>query len=62
MSGIGNRTDDGERSEGTRRFVMTLIVSTAMAALTVWTLSTAVLGPDRVGTRGQAAAGQHIRS
>jgi hypothetical protein len=41
---------------------MTLIVSTAMAAVTAWVLSYAVLAPDRMGTRGQAAAGQHVRS
>lgn len=62
MSGTGNRAVDGGRSDRARRFVMTLIVSTGMAAASAWALSYAVLAPDRVGAHGQTAASQHARS
>ena len=50
-------------AETTRRFVMTLIVATLMAATTACIFGYAVTAPERVGsTHGATAAAQHARS
>jgi hypothetical protein len=47
-------------SESMLRFVMTLIVTTGMVAVTAWVLSYALLAPERM-THGATAAVQHVR-
>ena len=52
------------KSETMIRFVLTLIVSTLMVAVTAWVLSYAVLTSERVGSArgGAAASAQHAHS
>lgn len=54
---------EGGESDTMLRFVVTLIVSTLMVAVTAWVLSYAVFAPERVGSaHGGAAAVQHAHS
>lgn len=51
-----------ELSDAMLRFVMTLIVTTAMVAVTAYVLSSALLAPVRTaGTHNASAAVQHMR-
>ena len=62
MTGVDERADVVVRagSETMLRFVMTLIVTTGMVAVTAWVLSYALLATERT-TRGATAAVQHVR-
>jgi hypothetical protein len=65
MTGAEERMDDVGRagSEITVRFVMTLIVTTLMVAITAYVLSYAVLAAGSAGpTHGATAATQHVRT
>ncbi len=65
MIRLEDHADAVERAGGekTRRFVMTVIVATLMAATTAYVLGYAVTAPERVGsTHGASAAAQHARS
>ena len=52
MAESGNHAGDVDvvESETMLRFVMTVIVSTLMVAVTAWVLSYAVLAPERLGS------------
>ena len=65
MTGTGEHADDVglANSEKTLRFVMTLIVTTLMVAVTAYVLSYAVLAPGATGpAHGLSSAAQHARS
>ena len=52
-----------ENSDTMLKFVMTLIVTTLMAAVTAYVLCYAVLAPERMGSgRGAAPTVQHVRA
>ncbi len=52
-----------EGSDTTLRFVVTLVVTTVMVAITAYVLSYAVLGPGSGGpTHGATAAAQRVRT
>ncbi len=64
MTGLEERIDGAASagSETTLRFVLTLIVTTLMVAMTAYVLSYAVLAPGATAARGAAASMQHARS
>ena len=65
MTGIEQHADSVKRarSETMFRFVMTLIVTTLMVAVTACVLSYAVLAPERLGSAHNAApAMQRVRT
>ena len=64
MTGTQDRMDVGRGgAETTLRFVITLIVTTLMVAITAYVLSYAVLAPgSTASTHGATAAAQHVRT